>query len=177
MAHIVHLCLQVLFQCAIHSSSVQSLYREHGCIDILSCFLPDIEVRVLTRAFLLCLLPEFEPNHSLQVLKEDEIAVLREMLGVSDYSVPMSYHTLSYTTLFEIVKLLLKVAGNSLLFIQWDIPDLLAQLSEKLPENLVEEQEQLAEIIWKLMEFQSEGDTNATGNLEPVSNQLEYSGM
>ncbi len=165
----------------MHSNSARSLYQQHNCTDILCDFLliPDVEVQLITKALLLCLSSEVRQSKdgelAHQVLREDEITVLIKMLIFSGNHTPTSFHMLSFVLLFKMMKSLLKVAKNAALFIQWGIPDLLAELSDKLTDD--EQLEQLAELVWDLMQFKNGDDLNVTTIAEFDSNQLEHSGM
>ena len=153
---IIRLSVEILFQCAANCSSIQSKFIQHNCSQAVLLLLqaPDIELRLITRAFFLCLsnkcVTSKDVDTSHQVLRDDETSKLIEMLNTG------SLHGFSYQLLLKMMEYFVKVTENVSFFLQWGIPSILDSLSDRL--NDEEDQEKLAQLIWRLMQFESGGD-------------------
>lgn len=154
---IVRLSVKILFQCAASCSSLQSKCIQLNYSQALLLLLqaPDIELRLITRAFLLSLssncVASKDVDTSHQVLRGDEISKLIEMLSAE----PSLHHGFSYQLPFKMVEYSMKATENMSLFLQWGIPTILDQLSDKLRD---EDQEKHAQLVWRLMQFESGDD-------------------
>lgn len=157
---IILLSVGILFQCAANCSRIQSKCIQHNCSQALLLLLqaPDIELRLITRAFLSCLSNKCVASKDLatshQVLRDDETSKLIEMLS-TEPSQPISLHGFSYQLLLKMMECFMKATENVSVFLQWGIPSILDPLSDRLKD---EDQEKLAQLIWRLMQFESGGD-------------------
>lgn len=168
--------VQILFKWATKRTSVVSLFLKHNCLQALHLLIqaPDVELKLITRALYLCLMKKSgetipDDTLSLQLVNDDEMIQLKIMLN-TDLSEPFSFHGLSFRVLFLMMKFLASVSLNVELFLQWDIPSLIAQLSERLTG---EAQEIATELIWNLMQCDNEVTETEIFTEDIASSQLE----
>ena len=136
------LSVKILFLCAANSSNIQSQYVHHKCSQALFLLLqsPNVTLRLITRALLSCLMPECDDSTHL-VLRDDELTDILTSIE-SSLQVPL-----------EMMKYLTNVAANASILLQRGILDLISPLADRLTSE--EGQKILAELIWKLMLFES----------------------
>lgn len=164
--------MRILFQCAA-AGGIQSLYNQcEDCLKAVRLLLhiPVIEVRLITKALLLCLpavntkLKEVGDD-LLPILKDDEIS---ELVLTLDSPKPLSFHGLTSQVFITMMKCLVKDAKNTMLLVHWGVPELLGNLSDRLTDE--EDQELLVSLIWILMQFESGSDLkDASANVEDLS--------
>ena len=158
---VIQLSVKILFQCAANCSSIQSKCIQHNYSQALLLLLqaPDIELRLITRAFLLCLsnkhIASKDVDTSYQVLRDDETSKLIEVLS-TELSQPISLHGFSCQLLLKMMEYFMKATENASLFLQWGILSIFDPFSDRLRDE--EDQEKLAQLIWRLMQFESGGD-------------------
>lgn len=130
MTQIIWLSVQILFQCAVYNEALQTYFIKQKTEEALHLLLhsSDAEIRLLTRAFLVCV---SSANASCISLQEDEVYKLVEWLN-TDLLVPFSFHYVSFQVLFTMMKYLIKSAENAALFELCGIHVLLSQLSDRL---------------------------------------------
>lgn len=150
------------------------LYNQHNCSQSLLPLqeVPDIEVRLLVKALILCSTCECEfrgCDDSLQLLTDEEVSRMKRILLNSNFSEPFTFHGLSYKILFSMIKCLAGDSRNTALFAQEEIPSILAELADRVDSD--ELKEDIAGLIWTLMQVEGQDDTEDTA--ETIDNTAD----
>lgn len=160
--------MRILFRCATKSRRIRLLYIQHNCSQLLLLLreVPDVEVRLLVKTLLTCIAfeqkdqPSQDSDNSLQLLTDEELSTLKRMVVSSNTLEPFSFHGLSYEILFSMLKVLAKDRQNFVLFTQAEFPSFLAELADEMESD--EQREEIADLIWTLMQDKSQDDTEDT---------------
>lgn len=153
----VWLNFRILYQCG-ESATVTALYNEHNCSQVLVPYMnaPDVELRLISMALIaqLTFLSGDKMYTELLTLGSNETLKLVKMLK-TDLEEPFSYHGVSFQVLFKMIKELIRFPRNAQALTEEGILSVLAELAEGLPTT---EQEAATELIWVLMQNESNND-------------------
>ena len=168
---IIHICLiqenvftqaiwinfLLLYKC-VEEVSVGTLQEPDQCLEAVCPYTnaPDVELRIISKAFLIALARRIHNQSYGCPLNGDEAKYIATILS-TDLPVPNSFHGLTYQDLFSMIKDLIECSESMSELLKQDLPSVLATQIDILPEK---EQSTAAELLCLLMDNSSRLDKN-----------------